>query len=641
MKRKYFIWAFVIIFIFPFSSINAATLYTDDFQGGFDTSYWATIPSQATPIASDFGIKVPISNNYASLIHDSAIPNDLIIKIDIKINSPNVSNVASDFGLFVNDTSSGKWKNIYLFGITNDGFTDTAIMRDSSIQGNSSLYAKSPWDTSQGIHHLEMRISGKANSPLTLIEDGDTLLTWASNLEFNINEIGISMYGIDSEFANFELCDENLCTPVPTPTAMPTPTATPTPTPTATPTPILPKKVIVIPGYFGSFNGPELLACDLNVHIGQWSSWKMADPYYQPLIAALTQAQYNVFPFYYDWRRTALENAGSLALFIQTNVPNTEEKIDIIAHSFGGLVSRAYIEQFGSNRIDHLLTAGTPHRGTALAYPAWSGGDIWFSNSLGKTLKTLVRWCGKTHRKDDLGTIRSIAPSLNNLLPIDSYLSIKKSGTGIPAETMNAKNTWLYGNNFPNIGSIVLGTLSGTGDKTLSSISVTLDKPKNIPPSYWIDGYAKQQDGTIVTTGDDTVLPSSSALSNAALNATIPVSHAKLLASPLGQRVILDFLGSPNTSSVPVAINSSDRGLTVMAYPGTLWIRGADGQTDTDTGGFYFNDDPKNGTYTILFFPSSRQSTIMIGKFLPNGKEVWKDISHSSILPYIDRISYN
>lgn len=40
-------------------------------------------------------------------------------------------------------------------------------------------------------------------------------------------------------------------------------------------------------------------------------------------------------------------------------------RIDIIAHSMGGLVSRYYVQQLGgSRRVDRLITLGTPHRGT-------------------------------------------------------------------------------------------------------------------------------------------------------------------------------------------------------------------------------------------------------------------------------------
>ena len=45
-----------------------------------------------------------------------------------------------------------------------------------------------------------------------------------------------------------------------------------------------------------------------------------------------------------------------------------EQKILIIAHSMGGLVSRTYLHRYGGEqRLAGLLTAGSPHHGTVLA----------------------------------------------------------------------------------------------------------------------------------------------------------------------------------------------------------------------------------------------------------------------------------
>jgi triacylglycerol lipase len=44
-----------------------------------------------------------------------------------------------------------------------------------------------------------------------------------------------------------------------------------------------------------------------------------------------------------------------------------EQKIVLISHSMGGLVARAYLRRYGSDRVAKLITLGTPHRGTELA----------------------------------------------------------------------------------------------------------------------------------------------------------------------------------------------------------------------------------------------------------------------------------
>ncbi len=53
-----------------------------------------------------------------------------------------------------------------------------------------------------------------------------------------------------------------------------------------------------------------------------------------------------------------------------TRICNTTraDKVILVAHSMGGLVARAYIEQFGgAHRVAKLICIGTPHHGTVMA----------------------------------------------------------------------------------------------------------------------------------------------------------------------------------------------------------------------------------------------------------------------------------
>jgi pimeloyl-ACP methyl ester carboxylesterase len=43
-------------------------------------------------------------------------------------------------------------------------------------------------------------------------------------------------------------------------------------------------------------------------------------------------------------------------------------RVVIVAHSMGGLVARAYLRRFGPGRVAWLVTIGTPHHGSILAY---------------------------------------------------------------------------------------------------------------------------------------------------------------------------------------------------------------------------------------------------------------------------------
>ena len=44
------------------------------------------------------------------------------------------------------------------------------------------------------------------------------------------------------------------------------------------------------------------------------------------------------------------------------------ERVMLVAHSMGGLVARAYLRRFGPRRVARVVTIGTPHHGSILAY---------------------------------------------------------------------------------------------------------------------------------------------------------------------------------------------------------------------------------------------------------------------------------
>jgi pimeloyl-ACP methyl ester carboxylesterase len=94
-----------------------------------------------------------------------------------------------------------------------------------------------------------------------------------------------------------------------------------------------------------------------------------------------------LIPFGWDWREP-LGNTGRDVLEADIdlirNVSNHTKDyvdygtVDIIAHSAGGLVSRAFIEEASTdnqNKVDKFITLGTPHRGLPSAYRGGRGGQ--------------------------------------------------------------------------------------------------------------------------------------------------------------------------------------------------------------------------------------------------------------------------
>jgi pimeloyl-ACP methyl ester carboxylesterase len=92
---------------------------------------------------------------------------------------------------------------------------------------------------------------------------------------------------------------------------------------------------------------------------------------YTPIIRHLEKTGYrenrNLFLFAYDWRRSVFDNAKALEAFVRENVP--DGKVDILAHSMGALVARAYVvEGEGGERVARLFSAGAPFQGSVKVF---------------------------------------------------------------------------------------------------------------------------------------------------------------------------------------------------------------------------------------------------------------------------------
>ncbi len=84
----------------------------------------------------------------------------------------------------------------------------------------------------------------------------------------------------------------------------------------------------------------------------------------------------NLFYFPYDWRMNLNQTDDLLQLAIADIREKTgSPKVNIIAHSMGGLLVKDYIRQAGKDLIGKLIFVGTPHAGTPTAVNTLLHGD--------------------------------------------------------------------------------------------------------------------------------------------------------------------------------------------------------------------------------------------------------------------------
>lgn len=115
-----------------------------------------------------------------------------------------------------------------------------------------------------------------------------------------------------------------------------------------------------------------------------------------------------VYPFYYDWRLSAPENAmrlGELADRIRGN-----GKVDIVTHSAGAIVALTYIKlQRGGDAVDHLVLIAPTQLGVIDAF---------------RVLVRPERFLRRTFTPDMVETW----PSIPELLPEDGRFLVDESG---------------------------------------------------------------------------------------------------------------------------------------------------------------------------------------------------------------------
>ncbi|MGI9125553.1 MAG: alpha/beta fold hydrolase [Mycobacterium sp.] len=71
-----------------------------------------------------------------------------------------------------------------------------------------------------------------------------------------------------------------------------------------------------------------------------------------------------LYGFNYPWFDSVDRNVPRLAGFVERVCAETgAERVTLVAHSLGGLISLEYAHTFGQRRVAHCITIGTPHAG--------------------------------------------------------------------------------------------------------------------------------------------------------------------------------------------------------------------------------------------------------------------------------------
>lgn len=262
---------------------------------------------------------------------------------------------------------------------------------------------------------------------------------------------------------------------------------------------------IIVPGIGGSWNWDVMF----NKIFGDSWNFMPFTHIYDGLIKSLENAGYekdkDFFIAFYDWRKPNFDSAINYLkqTINQAKQISGKDKVNIVAHSMGGLVTRAYIiSNHYQNDIDKFIMLGTPNYGSSDVYTLWEGGYVprnWdFSQSfIIRIYLTYLNWLNKDARSS-YEVIHQDVPSIQEMLPVYDYLQDKQTGDIKPYDLMQEQNLFLQILNnqeninklFERVGEVIV--IAGEGFDTVNTIPVVARNENETP--LWADGKPEPLD---------------------------------------------------------------------------------------------------------------------------------------------------
>ena len=261
--------------------------------------------------------------------------------------------------------------------------------------------------------------------------------------------------------------------------------------------------VIVLPGFGGSWD----IGAILDGTAG--NNWKVPSfvKNYDGIMQSFRNAGYvdntDLFIFPYDWRKPLTNLADDLKSYIDGT--NLTGKIDLIGHSMGGLVARSYAQKHGIEKVNRILTAGSPHLGVIDTYGLWEGAKIWDGVWWENVLLEIATEVNSQTDESKVAAIRRVSPSIIDLFPTVPFLISGEVTQGI--DTMIQKNSYLsmLNQDVGALGDKLTPFWSDDINVTKNNIRITTRSDTDSQEGKWEDGKPIEGDAFGKTLGDGTV----------------------------------------------------------------------------------------------------------------------------------------
>ncbi|WP_129596150.1 esterase/lipase family protein [Anaerophilus nitritogenes] len=357
------------------------------------------------------------------------------------------------------------------------------------------------------------------------------------------------------------------------------------------------KPIVFVPGLYGSMGE------DIIPGTGEWG-FGMAASIYEPFIQILMDMGYekdkDLFTCFYDWRKDCAFCAQEYLqkTIDQAKTQTKSKKVNLICHSMGGLVARAYVQgqDYGYD-VEQLIFIGTPNGGAANAYYFWAGGKLPYEKNIKSSIfSTLLEgylWILEKKYKNEntMEVIYKHLQGVKDLLPSKTYgdylyyIDHNQNMKYIPYEKMNHHNNFLDELNekkhILKNRKIKVTLIGGKSIDTNQKLQV--DRRYKSEEEKWKDGkvvsssQSKEGDGTVLLNslceieGDTYVFES---------NHTDILQKCKfILQEKLGIKEVVSYKETTPSFNEYVSIlvsgkgqiwiKSYDRGDNILLYDGT------------------------------------------------------------------------
>jgi len=312
--------------------------------------------------------------------------------------------------------------------------------------------------------------------------------------------------------------------------------------------------VIIIPGILGSEQKDGVWVIDPILHT------------YDNLIDTFKANGFidgvDLFTFPYEWRQSNVESALQLKEKIdQVKQICHCDKVNLVAHSMGGLVARQYIQSDAyAHDVSQLIFLGTPHLGAPYAYLTWEAGE----NGRGVVDRIINFLFTREAEKADYASsfdyvIHKPITSLEELLPIYDYIKDKTNDQLRTYPNNYPENHFLedLDNNLDKLygsGVKVSNIVGDLGPNSTLNIIRVVDSPWK---PLWEDGFPDGYDGTTADLGleagdgDGTVPIDSS--EDIDCDTTVLNSEHRILPTDAEKLIVTKLSATKN----PIAINNS------------------------------------------------------------------------------------